>query len=82
MAHDLDYLGLPIRSGQRLTIPEADYMFGEGPITIDVISLGDVAEYGGIVWVVVKGNQIFSNGSEPRTICVRLEALRAVRGAA
>lgn len=76
MAHNLDELGLAIRAGRRLTIPEADYMFGEGPLVLDVAGFGDVAEYWGIIWIEVRGREVFSHGTRPRTVAVRLAALR------
>lgn len=74
MARDLDYLGLAVRPGQWLTIHEADYMFGQGPLVFDLV--GNVGEYGGIVWVELHGREVFSHGTKPRSVAVRLEALR------
>lgn len=77
MTRDLDQLA--VEPGQRLTIPEADYMFGDGPLIFDVEDFGDVAEYWGIIWIEVRGREIFAPGSRPRTVAVRLAALSKVR---
>jgi hypothetical protein len=75
MSRNPDPLDQAMQAGVRLELPEADYMFGEGPLTLDVDGFGDVAQYWGIIWIEVRGREIFEHGSRPRTVAVRLSAL-------
>lgn len=62
----------------RLELPEQDYLYGAGPVTILVDSFGETIDVDGVSWITVHGQQVFEHGSQPRTLQVRLAAARGL----
>lgn len=62
--------------GAQLLLAEEAYLFGEGPISLEVTSIGEPYDYGGFEWVELDGFQLLGGGKEPRTVSVRVAALR------
>ncbi|WP_433304225.1 hypothetical protein ACQP2F_14315 [Actinoplanes sp. CA-030573] len=66
-----------VERGQRVVLPEDNYLFGQGTLTLDVTSVGEVSESGGVLWVELRGTQQFPGGPGPhRTVSARLTALQ------
>lgn len=73
----------PIKAGDWLTVPEADYCYGIGELTIEVTAVGNVVADSGDRWLQLRGRTVYWNGTigEDRVIAVRASVLAAAREA-
>lgn len=68
-----------IRIGETVRIPEADYCYGYGALTLRVTAVDATAvQLPALEWVWVRGIEIHWNGDEngERSVLVRVTALR------
>ena len=74
--------GVALRTGVRLVVGEADYLYGAGAVTLVINGVDRIFRYAGEDWVELHGRQVMTGGATiPRVVSVRVSALRsAVRG--
>lgn len=68
-----------VELGEVISVPEADYMYGVGTLTLKVTAIGDVVRHGGADWVALRGIQLRAGTTVPgeRFALVRVTALAA-----
>ena len=71
---------VPLKVGDVLHINEPDYLYGAGPLRLQVTKVGAVQQLGGHPWVDVEGLMLAADGTprsqQPRHAVVRVSALR------
>lgn len=70
--------------GEVVTVAEADYCYGAGPLRLRVTAAPADVDHPGLEWIVLSGREIWYDRGEPRdgrprTALVRVAALRAAR---
>jgi hypothetical protein len=61
-----------------ITISEADYCYGTGPLTLRLARSVDLDQHPQIEWITISGTEILWNGNDgpTRSVLVRMAALR------
>src|SRR4051794_9935258 len=73
----------PVKPGDVLRIPEADYLYGVGVLVLRVSGVGAVERLPDGEWLAVKGMEVAWNGADlkEREVLVRMSALSKRRPA-
>lgn len=72
----------PLGAGDILRIKQADYCYGNGPLTLRITRLGaDPADFPALEWLGLTGVEVDPSGTEGelRHVLVRAELVRGIR---